>query len=236
VVTVDLDGDGSLDVLVSGSVSDDVSWFRNTGDGPPRGDFNGDFVVDENDIDLLCEQIESGGLDDSFDLNNDGSVNRGDHNELVVNVLETDFGDSNMDGVFDSSDFVQVFARGEYEDGVEGNSGWADGDWNCDAEFDTTDLVVAFSAGGFVRASRPALSDTISPEGADLILNENRHEVEEVAQSDSLTEQTVDDSRALQVELQNPEVDAQRTTTDDLPTNERLRPLLELIDAAFGDL
>ena len=235
VVATDLSGDRRLDVLVSGSVSDNVGWFRNTGDGPPLGDFDGDFVVDETDIDLLCEEIESGGLDDSFDLNNDGSVNRGDHNELIVTILDTEFGDANLDGIFDSGDFVQVFSRGQYEDDVEGNSGWADGDWNCDGEFDTTDLVVAFSAGGFVRASRPVSSDTVSPAGADLLLNASR-QIETVEELDSLAEQTVDDSRPLQIELLDLEAGEARSTHDDLPRSQQLRPLLDSIDAAFGDL
>ena len=234
VVVTDLDDDGRLDVLVSASVSDSVSWFRNTGDGPPRGDFNGDFVVDEQDIDLICEQIRGGGLDPSFDLTNDGSVNRGDHNELIVNILETDFGDSNMDGVFDSGDFVQVFTRGEYEDDEEGNSGWADGDWNCDGEFDTTDLVVAFTAGGFVRASRPGLNQVVSPAGA--ILPADRQDVEMVDQQDSQTDRDLADPRPLQLELHDFDVDVERTTRSDPPRDETLRPLLDLIDAAFGDL
>ena len=60
-----------------------------------------------------------------------------------------------MDGKFDSSDLVQIFAAAEYEDNVDGNSIWAEGDWNCDGEFDSADLVAAFQAGTFVRAATP---------------------------------------------------------------------------------
>ena len=62
-------------------------------------------------------------------------------------------GDSNLDGRFDSSDLVQVFQVGEYEDGVLLNSNWSDGDWTGDGEFDTTDLVFAFQAGTYVSAA-----------------------------------------------------------------------------------
>ncbi len=237
VIATDLDGDGSIDVLVSGSVSDDVSWFRNTGDGPPRGDFNGDFTVDDADIDLLCEQIQSGGLDDSFDVNNDGSVNRGDLDELVVNIIGTDFGDSNMDGIFDSSDFVQVFGRGQYEDGLPGNSGWADGDWNCDGEFDTADLVVAFQSGGFIRASRPPVGDSVSPAGADLVLSASPLQSESAEeQVEALTGPAREDSRPLLVELQDVDTIVQRTADKDASSSDESRPLLDLIDAALGDL
>ena len=58
-------------------------------------------------------------------------------------------GDSNLDNKFDSSDLVYVFQRGEYDDGIDGNSNWHDGDWNCDGEFDSADIVEAFTAGGF---------------------------------------------------------------------------------------
>ena len=56
-------------------------------------------------------------------------------------------GDANRDGLFDSSDLVQVFQRGEYEDGIEDNSDWEDGDWNGDKDFDSSDLVMAFQTG-----------------------------------------------------------------------------------------
>lgn len=62
-------------------------------------------------------------------------------------------GDSNLDGAFNSTDLVQVFAAGEYEDGVDGNSTWAEGDWNGDLEFNTTDMVDAFQAGTYSNAA-----------------------------------------------------------------------------------
>jgi ELWxxDGT repeat protein len=62
-------------------------------------------------------------------------------------------GDSNIDGLFNSTDLVQVFQRGEYEDTVVGNSTWSDGDWNSDHEFDSGDLVAAFQTGKYERAA-----------------------------------------------------------------------------------
>ena len=59
--------------------------------------------------------------------------------------------DSNLDGEFNSSDFVTVFKAGEYEDGIEMNSGWAEGDWNGDGDFSSRDLVFRISAGRFRR-------------------------------------------------------------------------------------
>jgi hypothetical protein len=61
-------------------------------------------------------------------------------------------GDSNNDGVFDSSDLVAVLAQGQYEDGMYRNSTFDSGDWNRDREFDTKDIVFAFQAGTYAQA------------------------------------------------------------------------------------
>ena len=74
---------------------------------------------------------------------------------LVQSILGTQFGDANLDGVFNSTDLVQVFQFGDYEDEVPGNSTWSEGDWDCDGDFGTSDLVLAFQAGGYVAESTP---------------------------------------------------------------------------------
>ena len=48
----------------------------------------------------------------------------------VLNVAQP--GDANGNGVFNSSDLVQVFQVGEYEDEIDHNSTWAEGDWSGD--------------------------------------------------------------------------------------------------------
>lgn len=106
------------------------------------GDLNNDGQLTEEDIDRLCRAIHE--EDHSFDLDDDDRVSFGDLAFLIRNVFGSTFGDANLDGIFNSSDFVQVFRAGQYEDGVAGNSTWATGDWNCDGEFDTRDLVLAF--------------------------------------------------------------------------------------------
>jgi hypothetical protein len=65
-------------------------------------------------------------------------------------------GDSNHDGIFNSSDLVLVFQAGEYEDNVAGNSTFAEGDWNGDGEFTSTDMVLAFQLGSYVAAAQSA--------------------------------------------------------------------------------
>lgn len=91
--------------------------------------------------------------DMAFDLTGDGRVNEADRDYLVRNVLRTDYGDANLDGVFNSSDLILVFQAGQYEDAVAGNSGWAQGDWNCDGDFNTSDMILAFQAGSYSSAA-----------------------------------------------------------------------------------
>jgi hypothetical protein len=79
-----------------------------------------------------------------------------DDRQVTLTVFQADKGDSTGDGAFNSSDLVQVFQAGEFEDGVRGNSDWTEGDWTGDMEFDTTDLVRAFQIGSY-EAGAPSV-------------------------------------------------------------------------------
>jgi hypothetical protein len=111
------------------------------------GDLNQDQQVDVTDLTLLCFAIRT--QSESIDLNNDGVTNHDDLAYLVESILDTQFGDVNLDGRFDSRDLVLLFQRGHYHDAVPLNSGWADGDWNCDGEFTSSDLVLALQRGPY---------------------------------------------------------------------------------------
>ena len=88
----------------------------------------------------------------------------------IHDVLNTWVGDSNLDGEFNSSDFVQVFTAGEYEDTVAENSTWATGDWNGDKEFDSGDFVAAFTDGGFEIGPRVQTASVPEPSSMALVL------------------------------------------------------------------
>ncbi|MCA9214561.1 MAG: LamG domain-containing protein [Planctomycetales bacterium] len=75
----------------------------------------------------------------------------------IHDVLHSWVGDSNKDREFNSSDFVQVFAAGEYEDAIPSNSTWEEGDWNGDHDFDSSDFVAAFTDGGYELGMRPGM-------------------------------------------------------------------------------
>lgn len=131
------------------------------------GDVDGNGLVNATDIDLTGNAVRTSSTDLKFDHDKSGAVNNADSNYLVGTILNTWVGDSNLDGVFSSSDFVAIFAIGEYEDAIVGNSGWADGDWNLDKDFNTTDMVFAFQQGGFELGPRSAVSAV--PEPASLL-------------------------------------------------------------------
>lgn len=54
-------------------------------------------------------------------------------------------GDLNDDGRFSTEDLVLLGQRGEFEDGIAGNSEWSDGDFDGDGDVTTSDLVFAFT-------------------------------------------------------------------------------------------
>jgi hypothetical protein len=115
------------------------------------GDINNDTLLDVNDIDLLSAGIRDGIENKRFDLNGNNIIDDADRTSWVKDLKKTYFGDSNLDGEFNSNDFVVVFQTGEYEDDTAGNSTWATGDWNGDGDFTSRDFVAAFQDGGYEK-------------------------------------------------------------------------------------
>lgn len=118
------------------------------------GDYNGNGSLDADDIDQLSAAVEGGLTDGKFDLNSDGSVNADDRLHWINELVNTYVGDSNLDGEFNSSDFVVVFTAGKYESGQAAT--YAEGDWNGDMLFNSSDFVAAFGQGGYERGPKPA--------------------------------------------------------------------------------
>ncbi len=123
----------------------------------PACDLNLDGICNAGDIDLLSAEIRGGSPDvQRFDLNNDSVVDNSDRLVWIGDLMNTFVGDADLDGEFDSGDFVQVFTSNQYEDDIAGNSTWATGDWNGDADFDSGDFVAAFTEGGYEKGPKPA--------------------------------------------------------------------------------
>lgn len=120
-----------------------------------RGDYDGDLTLDLQDIDLLAKTIRAGTNDLSlYDLNDDRAVNGADYEFWRQFYGHLVSGDANGDGQFTSSDLVDVFVAGQYEDALPGNSLWQTGDWTGDGEFTSSDLVVAFQEGAYELGSQ----------------------------------------------------------------------------------
>lgn len=201
------DGEGSSLTRVAGGVLgyDPGSWVA-VSPSPgsvdvPNADFDADGDIDNVDIDRLCQAINSGTNESAFDLNGNGTVDFLDHNFMIFTVLGTDYGDSNLDGIFNSTDLVSAFQIAEYEDGIEDNSGWADGDWNCDGDFNSRDFVLAFQFGGFSEAA--IAGDGVSRDVAAAI-------VEEVIDDSPAT----DEADVVQPELPNQKMELPVQTLD----------------------
>ncbi|MEZ6118291.1 MAG: hypothetical protein R3C28_17215 [Pirellulaceae bacterium] len=125
--------------------------FRRTN---PWADFNIDGVVDVLDVNLVSAAIDVGSPSIEWDIDQSGQLNADDLKAFANDVLGTWLGDANLDGQFGTSDLVQVFQAGEYEDSLLDNSTWETGDWNGDREFNSADFVAVFQAGGFEHGLR----------------------------------------------------------------------------------
>ncbi|MCP4189358.1 MAG: PEP-CTERM sorting domain-containing protein [Planctomycetaceae bacterium] len=156
--------------LTSSDLRFDLQLNGILGDPSLPGDFNGDALVDVRDIDDLNSVIRGGDFDPKYDLNQDGILNEIDRDVWVRELRRTWYGDANLDQQFDSSDFVIIFAQGQYEDQIELNSGWEDGDWNGDGDFTSSDLVLALADGGYQKGPRENLAVVPEPTTGWLLL------------------------------------------------------------------
>ena len=118
------------------------------------GDFDGDAVIDVNDVSRLILEMAAETHDPAFDLTGDNLVNQDDLTIWVHDLKETWFGDANLDGEFSSGDLIEVFQAGKYELDVEAN--WAEGDWTGDLRSGSADLIAAFQDGGYESGQRVA--------------------------------------------------------------------------------
>lgn len=106
-------------------------------------------------IDAVTDAIRSGSNDAQFDMNRDGQVSEADRSFLIKFGMNTLLGDSNLNGRFDTNDFVTAFPSGTYEIGVPNSATWRSGDWNGDGQFTTTDFVAAFQSGRYEENTAP---------------------------------------------------------------------------------
>ena len=137
------------------------------------GDFTGDGLVDAQDIDVLYDRLRRGTPASQFDLSGNLSVGSEDAEYLVTNVLGTQFGDANLDGFVDGSDFNRWNA---HKFSACGGS-WGDGEFTGDGVVDASDFHEWFAHrftgsgnGGAVAESVPRAAVAGGVVAADEVL------------------------------------------------------------------
>ena len=152
VYAADVDGDGDLDLLSAsgGYLKDDkIAWYENT-DG--AGTFGPQRVI--------TTQASGATSVYAADVDGDGDLDVLSASGALIAWYENrQVGDSNEDGVFNSSDLVAVLAAGKYEDGIPNNATYDEGDWNQDGDFDSGDFVFALAAGNYSSGVDAAAND-----------------------------------------------------------------------------
>ena len=104
--------------------------------GNTVGDFNGDGEVTTDDIDVLQNAVRANTDVLYYDLDGDLSVDTGDVNFLVQNVIGTFIGDAQLDGQVDAADLNQVGVNWRRTN----VAGWGQGDFTGDGRVDAADL------------------------------------------------------------------------------------------------
>jgi T5SS/PEP-CTERM-associated repeat protein/predicted outer membrane repeat protein len=128
---------------------------------PSPGDFNGDRGIDAADIDLLMDVVRRASSPPRvqvaagaplaweisvFDLTGDSVVDHSDADYLIQTMLETAYGDVDLDGRVGLRDLMLL------RSGLgTPSAGWADGDLNGDAVVDRLDLALVSANLGYQR-------------------------------------------------------------------------------------
>lgn len=102
----------------------------------PVGDVNGDGMLTAEDIDQLVAAVRAGTDNEVFDIHVDDVVDSRDIETFVQRVLVTEFGDADLDGDVDMSDYRQLL------DHFGQQAGWERGDFNGDNVVDFADFIL----------------------------------------------------------------------------------------------
>lgn len=125
------------------------------------GDFNNDTLINNLDIDILAAAIQSGSNPTDLDITNDNLVDNNDLDFMIQNILNTFYGDANLDGTVNIQDLSVLASR------FNQSGGWADGNFNTDTIINIQDL--SKMASNFNKSNTPPLVSTTIPEPASLI-------------------------------------------------------------------
>ena len=195
-----------------------VTWLVNDGDansaavtstitvtGSLPGDFNGDQIVNDVDIDLLFAAVHSVSTDGQFDLDASGVIDASDVTLLVETILGTRFGDNDTDGDVDTRDLTTAIINFNSADG-SGKS-WIQGDTDGDGDVDTRDLtrsIINFTGALAVEVARAANSgvDSFDRSFGLVALKELNREIDEsfsIAKTDTLQNFSPQEARTAEM-------------------------------------
>ena len=128
------------------------------------GDFNNDGVTNAQDINNLFAHYNQGDM--WFDMTGDSIVGAADTDNLLHNVLGTEYGDATLDGKVDANDYQVLVVNFD----KSGTFGWADGDFNGDGKVDFADYQILEAAYGFDVPGGLSAPPVPVPEPASLML------------------------------------------------------------------
>ena len=129
--------------------------------GNVEGDFNNDEQLTADDIDVLFDAAHSPNAALYLDYDGSFSVNPGDVTVFLQTVVGARFGDANLDGVVDASDF-NIWNDNKFQ---SCNKSWSDGDFNGDAAVDAADFNI-WSINKFTTAPPAAAAVGSTPRAA----------------------------------------------------------------------
>ncbi len=137
----------TLAPYVAGDFRGDIAGLPTSPGAYPTG---ADGLIDEQDIDYVCANIgdfrdarQAVALDLSADMTGDLLVDGLDLEDLVVNILQTQLGDFNLDGIVDATDEAIRAAGTGDPCNNDASCGWVQGDCNCDGLVNDADITCA---------------------------------------------------------------------------------------------
>jgi hypothetical protein len=164
----DLSGDGNLDLLIAEGRDEEslarMVWYRGS-DDPLSFDSRSLMVASS----IISSTIFAGDIDQDGDLDVLAGTTEQREIDSIVLFEQRMIGDVDRDGRFDSSDLLEVFRNGEYEDGLFRNSTFDEGDWNGDDEFTSSDLILALQAGHYESLAAIVLDQALITDVASAI-------------------------------------------------------------------
>ncbi len=117
-------------------------------EGTLEGDFDGDGDLDCQDVGALTREIAAGTHRAQYDVTLDGLVTLADLDRWVLELRDTLFGDADLNGSVDGSDFG-IWNANKFTAGTD----WCSGDFNADGLTDGSDFGI-WNAQKFQSAAR----------------------------------------------------------------------------------